>query len=194
MRPFRYLLLLLLLLLACLRVADAEPSAALPEDILVAVQIRDGEVIVDVELRVEATPREVWAVLTDYDHMASFISNLETSRVVSAGGDTITIAQKGKAAYGPLSFAFDNVRELKLAPYSRIDSRLIKGSSMKKLVGTTQLTAAAPGTRIAYHGESVPDAWIPPGIGKSFIERETREQFAEMRQEILRRKLAAAGK
>ncbi|MBX3646133.1 MAG: SRPBCC family protein [Rhodocyclaceae bacterium] len=191
MRPLRCLLLILLQF--CLPFAHAEPSAALPEDILVAVQVRDGEVIVDVDLRVEATPHEVWAVLTDYDHMTSFISNLESSRVVSANGDTLTISQKGKAAYGPLSFSFDNVRELKLSPYSRIDSRLIKGS-MKKLEGTTRLAAADSGTRITYHGESIPNVWIPPGIGKTFIERETREQFAEMRQEILKRKLAAGGK
>jgi len=65
---------------------------------------------------------------------------------------------------------------------------------MKKLEGTTRLAAADSGTRITYHGESIPNVWIPPGIGKTFIERETREQFAEMRQEILKRKLAAGGK
>lgn len=192
MRLFLFILPILLVFL--LPAAYAEPVAMLAEDILVSVQVRDGEVFVDVDLLVGAAPREVWAVLTDFDRMSAFISNLESSSIVSASGHTIMIAQRGKAAYGPLSFDFDNVRELKLTPYSRIDSRLIKGNSLKKLEGTTRLAEVASGTRITYHGESIPNAWIPPGIGKSFIERETREQFAEIRQEILKRKLAAAGK
>jgi len=34
----------------------------------------------------------------------------------------------------------------------------------------------------------VPKAWIPPIVGRGFIEHETREQFSEFRAEIMRRK------
>jgi hypothetical protein len=33
----------------------------------------------------------------------------------------------------------------------------------------------------------VPDVWVPPLIGPSVIEAETRKQFDEVRTEILRR-------
>jgi predicted oxidoreductase len=36
----------------------------------------------------------------------------------------------------------------------------------------------------------VPGVWIPPVLGKVFIEHETFEQFQEIRDEILKRKQA----
>src|SRR5215468_7387120 len=69
-------------------------------DIGVRVQ-QDGErIIVDVTLPVAATAIEAWNVLTDYDHMAGFVSNLQSSRILEREGDAVTIEQKGKATRG----------------------------------------------------------------------------------------------
>ena len=54
--------------------------------------------------------------------------------------------------------------------------------------GTTQLIEEAGRTKIILHSESIPGNWIPPIIGKTFIEHETREQFREIRTEVLKRK------
>ena len=53
---------------------------------------------------------EAWQVMTDYDHMAKFVSNLDESKVMSRTGDTLTVFQKGTAKRGILTFAFENVR------------------------------------------------------------------------------------
>ncbi len=42
------------------------------EGIEVKVQVAGGNVIVDLSLVVPATRQQVWAVLTDFDHMAGF--------------------------------------------------------------------------------------------------------------------------
>ena len=62
---------------------------------------------------------------------------------------------------------------------------------MRKLEGDTQLKIEGDSTRIAYHGDSIPGVWIPPIIGKIFIENELREQFRDIRNEVARRKQAA---
>jgi hypothetical protein len=63
---------------------------------------------------------------------------------------------------------------------------MIKGN-VSKMEGTTQLTDEAGLTRIQLHTESVPGVWLPPIAGRSFIMHETRAQFQEIRNEIMRR-------
>src|SRR5258706_4723078 len=87
------------------------PALAQSDDRDIGVRIqRDGaRIIVDVNLPVAATAIETWNVMTDYDHMASFVSNLESSRIIDRREDKLTIEQKGKASRGPLTFKFQNV-------------------------------------------------------------------------------------
>jgi hypothetical protein len=163
-------------------------DALTAEDIAVKVQV-DGETVnVDVSLAVPATRQQVWDVLTDFGHMASFISNLKESKVESGSGDRLNISQRGTAQYGPINFPFNSIREIQLTPLEKIQSHMISGN-MRKMEGTTLLTEEGAQVRILYHSVSIPGTWIPPLVGKSFIEHETREQFREMRTEILRRKL-----
>lgn len=150
-------------------------------------------IVVDVGFSVAATPQEAWAVLTDFDRMASFVSNLASSKVLSRNGNVLQIEQKGKAARGVLSFDFESVREITLTPPRAIHTHLISGN-MKKFDGVTLISPENGGTRVTYHGESVPTVWVPPVVGTGFIASEVREQFQEMRAEILRRKNGAATK
>lgn len=177
-----------LLLLACAAFLVPAISAAAqqPDDIDVNVQISGDEVIVDLSLLVPATRQETWAVLTDFAHMSGFVSNLKESRVTASAGDTLEIFQRGSAAYGPISFPFESTRAIRLTPQEMIQSHLLSGS-MRKMEGTTRLTEEGTQTRIVYHADTVPGVWIPPLLGKTFIEHEAREQFNEMRHEIMRR-------
>lgn len=168
----------------------AETARATPEpdhEITVVVK-RDGEtILVDVSFVVMASVQEAWEVLTDYDHMAQFLPNVQSSAVIERSGNKLKVAQKGRSSRGLLSFALDYVREVELDPYKEIHSHLISGS-LKKLDGVTRLTPAGAGTRVVYRSESLPNVWVPPGIGPLFIENEMRKQFEDMRAEILRRK------
>lgn len=159
---------------------DPQPG----EEIEVKVQIRGESVVVDLSLVVPATRQQVWAVLTDFGHMADFVSNLKESRVISVSEDTVIIFQRGSAKYGPVNFPFESTREMRLTPFDEIRSRLISGN-MRKMEGTTRLVDEGAQTRIIYHADSIPGVWIPPIVGRVFIENETREQFREMRNEII---------
>ena len=171
--------------------ASARATAGNDRDVDIRIHVEGDVVSVDASMLVAATPQEVWSVFTDFDHMAQFISNLKSSAVVARSGDAVTIAQAGEAAYGPLKFAFESVRELRLMPVEKIRSHMISGN-MKRFAGVTEFAAEGAGTRVTYHSEAVPDRWIPPLIGPRFIEQETREQLSEFRAEVLRRKLAQA--
>lgn len=160
---------------------------AAPEDPVHVVVQKDGDALwVNSDAVVHASPQEVWAVMTDFDHMARFISNLRSSKVVSQKDNAVVVAQTGRASAGLLSFDFESVREMELKPFTQIRSRQLSGS-MASFDGTTVLRQEGELTRIESRVRAVPGTWVPPFIGKRFIESETREQFSELLAEIARR-------
>ena len=128
----------------------------------------------------------VWEVLTDYDHMARFISNLEYSAVEERVDNMLRVHQKGKALRGPLTLTFDNVREVELVPYREIRSRLISGD-LKASDFITRIVEVGALVHILNSGRYTPNIWVPPFIGPALIEAETQKQFGQIRTEILRR-------
>jgi carbon monoxide dehydrogenase subunit G len=167
----------------------ADSTLESDKEIKVVVKRSGDLLLIDVSFTVTATTQEAWNVLTDYDRMAQFLPNVDSSSVIERSGNKLKVAQKGRSSRGLLSFALDYVREIELIPYHEIHSRVISGT-LKKLDALTQLTPLESGTRVTYHSESLPNAWIPPGIGPLFIENEMRKQFENFRNEMLRRKEA----
>jgi uncharacterized protein YndB with AHSA1/START domain len=155
----------------------------------IAVNIqREGEtIVVDVDLVVDATPQQVWDVMTDYDHMARFVSSVAMSRIVGRTDGKLEVAQSSRFGFGPFALTLENVREIEFVPWREIHSTLVRGD-MKASAFTTRIVADGDGTRITNHGRFTPDRWIPPVIGSAVLESATRKQFAEFRAEILRRK------
>ena len=181
--------LLCLLLASPLRPALA---ASNEDGVDIAVSIDGEEVQIDISALVEARPREVWAVFTDFDRMADFVDNLKSSHVIARNdANHLTVEQQGRAGVGPVSFALDSVREIRMKPFEWIRSRLLSGS-MKKFDGITRLSEEGGKTRVSYHSNATSASWIPPVIGRKLIEEQAREQFSQMMQEVLRRKQASA--
>lgn len=164
--------------------------AEIDDSIRVAVQKNGDEITVNSEALVRASPQEVWMVMVDFEHMAQFISNLRSSRVLSREGHMVTVEQRGRAGSGLLSFDFESVREMELTPFSQIHSRQISGS-MARFDGTTVLHREGEMTRIESRVRAIPGTWVPPIFGTRFIESETREQLSELLAEIARRQEAA---
>ena len=173
--------------------AASSPQAAPQDsrDIIVKVQKKGEWVIVDVDFPVDATVPETWNVMTDYDNMSKFVSNLVSSKIIGREGNTLSVEQKGKASRGPLTISFENVREIVLTPQREVHSRLVSGD-LKASEFTTRVIDRGAFTQIINHGEFIPNIWVPPVIGPALIEAETRKQFQELRLEILRRKAETA--
>lgn len=182
-------LLLAQLLCACSLcwINPAHAGPAHEPDLEISVSFEADEIHVEANMLIDAKPREVWAVLTDFEHMAEFISNLSSSRVLARMPNLLTIEQKGRTSAGPLGIAFDSIKEIQLTPFQRIRSHLVSGS-MKKLDGTTQLSEESGKTRVRFQADAIPGIWLPSFVGRGYIEEETREQFSQMRQEVMRRK------
>ena len=175
------------LIACCLATVTVTTSAAPPdEDIIVHAKKEGPEIVVEVDCPVRAPVLSVWDVLTDYDNMSRFISNLQYSGIQGRVDNVLKVRQYGKATRGPLTITFDNVREVELRPFTEVRSRLISGD-LKASVFTTRLVDVDGLVHIVNSGRYTPKIWVPPVIGPALIEAETRKQFGESRTEILRR-------
>ncbi len=183
----------LLIVGAALSMTAAFADAPQDSNIDVKVQINGDNVTIDLSVVVPATRQQVWAVLTDFEHMSGFVSNLKESKVLSTSGSMLKIYQRGAASYALIDFPFESTREITLTAFDKIQSHMVSGN-MSKMEGVTQLMDEGGGTRIVYHADSIPGHWLPPFGAKGFIEHETRAQFLQMRDEILRRKSSAVAR
>jgi hypothetical protein len=169
------------------------PARAAEDDGDISVRaIKDGETIrVQVDCPVKASRAVAWDVLTDYDHMAEFITNLRQSETRMRMGNRLQVYQRGKAARGVLSISFENTREIELVPKTEIRSRMISGDSMPAEF-VTRVEERDGIVHLTHTGQYTPSMWVPPGIGPALIEAETRKQYGEIRREILRRTAQSA--
>ncbi len=180
--------LLALLLLAVLPLPAW--SLETDQDIVVHVEKEGQNIAVDVDCPVDAPRAIVWEVLTDYDHMAQFVSNIEYSEITERADNVLRVHQRGRASRGLLSITFDNIREIELVPYREIRSRLISGD-LKASNFVTRIVEGGTRVHIVNTGSYTPKIWIPPFVGPALIEEETRKQFGEIRNEVLRRSASA---
>ena len=182
-RVSHHLLTLLLLPFGLLCSATCHGQAA------VHVQRRGETVVIDVDMQIGVAPAIAWGVLTDYDHMATFLSSLTSSKVVEGQGETFHVAQAGHTKVAFMTFSFAAVRAIELTPMHEIRSSLVSGD-FKSYASTTRLVGVDQGVRVVHHGEYVPKAWLPPIVGLAVIESATRKQFDEFSAEMLRRQAA----
>lgn len=172
-------------LLGPVQFAGAEELPAVPDN-AVSVQHSGASFTVDVTLFTPVPPALAWAVLTDFDHMASFVPNLSSSQVLERSDTLLKVEQKGVARYGFFSANLESVREIRLSPQHEIRAHNVSGN-VKSLDSVMQLHADGSGTRLHYHAVAVPGFWFPPLIGPSLVRHETAEQFSAMLREMLRR-------
>jgi len=82
--------------------------------------------------------------------------------------------------------------KVELLPSHEIRSRVTEGDMRGSSFATTIATKGTK-TQVDNRGTFISNRWIPPIIGNTLLEAETRKQFQEFRIEILRRKGVTPG-
>lgn len=186
LRKLSFILWALAMLFCPVRTALSADEQTLVPDADISIQRAGGSFTVDTTLFTPVPPALAWAVLTDFDHMGSFVPNLTSSQVLERSDDLLKVAQKGVARYGFFSANFESVREVSLSPQREIRAHNV-GGNVKRMESVMQLQAEGSGTRLHYHAEVMPGFWFPPLIGPALVRHETAEQFSAMLREMVRR-------
>ncbi len=144
-------------------------------------------VIMTASAEMQVDPRTVWKVITDYDHLAQFIPDMRSSRVLQRDGDSLLVEQTGTFGF----LFFKQAIEVKLSvvesPPLRIVARAV-GGNFREMEGIYELESLPAGrVRLSYSGRMVPEFPIPPLIGRIVVRRVLVKQFTAMVNEIIRR-------
>jgi uncharacterized membrane protein len=169
---------------------NAQAAQDSGRDIVVKAE-KDGTTFtVNAEMAVQATVDEVWAVLVDFDNMARILSNVDASRIANRDGDKFEVIQKSHAAAGPVRLSLDSVRQVELVPKREIRSHLVKGD-LKASDFVTRVNEDGPGVRVSVSGKFVAGGFSGGVISPETVENQTRRQYQELRDEVMRRKSSA---
>lgn len=160
-----------------------------------AIQVeRQGEFVsVRASAVLDADALTAWEVLTDYDHLAEFIPDMKSSRVLRRDGDRAVVEQKGELGFLFFSRAIDVTIAVSEEPLRRIVARAIAGN-LKDMEASYELTASANGMELGYRGRFVPDFFLPPLIGMPLVRRSLERRLRAMVDEIERRYAVARGR
>lgn len=177
----------------CLAVAWAScvSLTATAQQLNIESSAQGGVVTVRASAEMQVDPRMVWDVISDYDHLAEFIPDMKSSRVVQRDGDTVIVEQAGE--FGFLFFRQPVAVRLLVVEYPtrRILAHALGGNLME-MEGRYDLEQLPTGAvRLLYEGRVVPDFPVPPIIGTMLMRSELSRQFTAMVKEIMRRDAVA---
>ena len=165
------------------------PSFPAPAQDVVVRVTRDGSTfMVEAEFSVTATQDEAWDVLTDFDHMSQILSNVDASRIMDRDGNRFQVVQKSHAQAGLLRVSLDSVRQVELTPKTEIKSHILKSNDLKSSDFTTRLVEEGGLIKVTVRGSFVPMGLAAAAANPDAVEANTRRQYTELRDEIVRRK------
>jgi carbon monoxide dehydrogenase subunit G len=148
---------------------------------------REGEFVsVKASAEVNADLPTAWEVVTDYDHLAEFIPDMRSSRVVRRDEGSVLVEQKGEFGFFFFRQAIDVILSVSEQPPRRIVARTVAGN-LKDMEASYELKASASGVRLDYAGRFVPDFFLPPLIGIPLVRRSLERRLRSMVSEIERR-------
>ncbi len=166
------------------------PVAALAQRVSIETSGEGDLVTVTASAEMQVDPRTVWSAISDYDHLAEFIPNMRSSRVVQRDGDRLLVEQTGEFGF----LFFQQPVEVKLAVVESPPWRIVAhavGGNLREMEGRYELESLPMGAvRLSYSGRLVPGFPVPPIIGRVVVRSVLAKQFTAMVNEILRRDAA----
>jgi len=176
-----------------LAVAPGLVRAAAAEAIEIRIERRGENITVSASALMQVDARIAWEVLSDYDHLAQFIPDMKSSRVVSREGNRVLVEQKGEFGFFFYRQPVDVTLEVLEQPPRRIDARRVAGN-IRELETRYELGTSAAGVRFDYSGRFIPAFSLPPLIGMPIVRRIVERRFRAMVEEIVRRDALARGR
>jgi len=156
--------------------------------------IGNGELLTvtaSAELQVDAGT--AWATISDYDHLADFIPDMLSSRVIRREGDRVLIEQTGRIGFLVFQQPVQVRLEVHESPQRRIEAHAV-GGNLKEMEGRYALESLPSGAvRLTYTGHLVPGFAVPPVFGALVVRNQLSKQFSALVREIVRRDLTARG-
>jgi len=167
--------------------AEARPAAAaILDSPSVSVSSASGTYRIEGSFDVETPADIVWAVLTDYDRVPSFVSSVRSSTAQRESSGRLLVTQEAVGRAGPFSRTMHVVLDVTEQAPERIAFRDVCGGSFHSYAGSWTIAPEGAGVRVRYTLEARPRS-SPPLFAKSILSSNARGLLEQVRLEILRR-------
>ena len=159
-------------------------------DISVSVQNDDG--VYQVRGRFETAARLwlVWAVLTDYEHIPSFVESVKHSDVEERDGARVKVRQMAAIGVFPLRRRVRVTLDVREQPERRIEFRDLLGHDFRLYHGSWSLRGDSASTVVDYALDAAPMSAAPQWLGRSMMSHSAQDLLKQVRDEIERRSRA----
>ena len=179
--------LFLSLVLSPVGAQEALPASLAASDVRFT---RNADAVhLEVDMLTPVSLETAWQVLTDFQHTARFVPNLERSQVTERKGNRLRVEQQGRAFFGPFWVTFGSVREIELHAMREIRAHQITGTA-RSMSSVMRLSTVPDGTRLEYRADIISDTYLPPIVGPAAVRHETAEQFSAILREMSEREAA----
>jgi ribosome-associated toxin RatA of RatAB toxin-antitoxin module len=170
-------------LIAVARLAAAQTGESLPD---VTVQEERGIYSVKARFHVPQAPAVAFAVLTDYEHIPRFMSDIKTSWVLERSAGRAVVEQEGISRFMMFSKRVHLVLEITEGADSvRFRDRC--GRSFSHYEGQWTTVARDGGTDIVYELRADPSFSVPETILKRLLRRDSGRMIESLKQEMAAR-------
>jgi len=136
---------------------------------------------------VAASSRNVWEVLTDYDHMTQFVPSLSQSKIIEHRPHGVLLRQKARAHVWMFSRTLKVLLDVTEYPMSGILFEDTAHQDFAVYKGTWKITAAGKDLEVDYHLETTRTFAAPDVLVRKALRKNAKHLLSDVRAEILRR-------
>lgn len=141
---------------------------------------------VEASQMLQADADTVWATLTDYNRLASFIPDMVSSRVISPPGTPKRVEQIADAGLFAFIMPDHVILLMEESPNRHIRFRSVSGKVLT-MSGEWQIIGDTAPVKLVYRSRIVPLAPLPPLVSDYFVEDEVKKRFEAVGREAERR-------
>ena len=153
--------------------------------------VGNGAYRIEGSFRVDAAQPVIWAVLTDYDNLSSFVSSMRSSFAARPESGRLFVTQEAVGRAGPFSRALHVVLDVTEEPPGRIEFHDVCGASFRSYAGAWAIDPDGNGVRVTYTLQARPRSSLP-FFARSILASNARGLLEQVRLEMLRRGRVAA--
>ena len=134
----------------------------------------------------QADADTVWATLTDYNKLATFIPDMVSSRLISPPGAPKRVEQIADAGLFAFVMPDHVVLLMEESPNRMIRFRSVSGKVLA-MTGEWQIIGDTAPVTLVYRSRIIPIAPLPPLVSDYFVEDEVKKRFEAVGREAERR-------
>jgi len=154
--------------------------------VTVNVQEVQGTYSVRAELRTSAPPAVVWNVLSDYDHIDTFVTSMRASTSERRADGQLLVRQVAAVGVFPVHKTVHVDLEVIETPGHSIAFHDVLGRDFHAYAGAWDIGADSTATIVYYWLEASPKAFVPL-VGRGMMSRGVRDLLTQVGSEIQRR-------